>query len=66
MASIDCVARNYPRLPSFREWFPDEVLSPGQMLSLTTVTLLGCQIDQAGQIYDAMAERTLDVGTLLE
>jgi eukaryotic-like serine/threonine-protein kinase len=50
-------AADAARLPSFREWFPDEVLSPGQMLSLTTVTLLGCQIDQAGKIYDAMADQ---------
>ena len=50
-------AADAARLPSFREWFPDEVLSPGQMLSLTTVTLMGCQIANAREMYASMPDQ---------
>ncbi|MEQ1828207.1 MAG: DUF5939 domain-containing protein, partial [Pirellula sp.] len=45
------------RIPAFREWFPDEVLSPGQMLSLTTVTLMNCQIANVGELYAAQSDQ---------
>ena len=50
-------AADAARLPVFREWFPDEVLSPGQMVSLTTVTLLGCQIANAVQLYESLSDQ---------
>ncbi len=50
-------AADAARLPAFREWFPDEVLSPGQMVSLTTVTLLGCQIASAAELYSALSDQ---------
>ena len=50
-------AADAARLPAFREWFPDEVLSPGQMVSLTTVTLLGCQIANAVQLYATLSDQ---------
>jgi eukaryotic-like serine/threonine-protein kinase len=50
-------AADAARLPSFREWFPDEVLSPGQMVSLTTVTLLGCRIANARDVYANQADQ---------
>ncbi len=50
-------AADAAQLPAFREWFPDEVLSPGQMVSLTTVTLLGCQIANAVQLYASLSDQ---------
>ena len=50
-------AADAARLPVFREWFPDEVLSPGQLVSLTTVTLLGCQIADAVQLYATLSDQ---------
>lgn len=44
-------AADASRLPAFRQWFPNEVLSPGQMVSLTTVTLLACQIGAAESLF---------------
>ena len=46
-------------LALFRELFPGEVLSPGQLISLDTVTLLVTDLDRAGDLYadlgDALA-----------
>jgi serine/threonine protein kinase/class 3 adenylate cyclase len=50
-------AADAARLPAFREWFPDEVLSPGQMISLTTVTLLACRISNAYTLYTSLSEQ---------
>ena len=50
-------AADAARLPAFRDWFPDEVLSPGQMVSLTTVTLLGCKIANAVQLYASLSDQ---------
>lgn len=50
-------AADAARLPAFREWFPDEVLSPGQLVSLTTVTLLGIQIAEAGKLYAELSDQ---------
>jgi class 3 adenylate cyclase len=50
-------AADAARLPSFREWFPDEVLSPGQMVSLTTVTLMVSQIANANQLYATQSDQ---------
>ena len=50
-------AADAARLPVFREWFPDEVLSPGRMVSLTTVTLLGCQIANAVHLYASLSDQ---------
>ncbi len=38
-------------LALFRELFPGEVLSPGQLISLDTVTLVVTDLDQAGDLY---------------
>jgi serine/threonine protein kinase/class 3 adenylate cyclase len=38
-------------LALFRELFPGEVLSPGQLISLDTVTLLVTDLDHAGDLY---------------
>ena len=50
-------AADAARLPAFRDWFPDEVLSPGQMVSLTTVTLLGCKIANTIQLYASLSDQ---------
>jgi len=50
-------AADAARLTAFREWFPDEVLSPGQLVSLTTVTLLGCQIANAVQLFASLSDQ---------
>jgi serine/threonine protein kinase/class 3 adenylate cyclase len=44
------------RLPAFREWFPREVLSPGQMVSLTTVTLMGGRFSGVAQAYMSLGD----------
>ena len=38
-------------LALFRELFPGEVLSPGQLIGLDTVTLVVTDLDQAGDLY---------------
>jgi len=38
-------------LAIFRELFPGEVLSPGQLISLDTITLVVTDLDQAGDLY---------------
>ncbi len=49
-------AADASRIPEFRKWFPGEVLSPGRMVSLTTVTLLACRIDCAGKLLDSLGD----------
>jgi serine/threonine protein kinase/class 3 adenylate cyclase len=43
-------------LALFRELFPNEVLSPGQLASISTVTLLVTDLDQAGQLYEKLGD----------
>jgi serine/threonine protein kinase/class 3 adenylate cyclase len=43
-------------LPAFRELFPDEVLSPGQLATASTVTLLHIGIDDADGWFEAVGE----------
>ena len=50
-------AADAARLSSFREWFPEEVLSPGQLVSLTTVTLFACQIMNARELYAMQSDQ---------
>lgn len=38
-------------LPLFREMFPDQVLSPGQIVSVAHVTLLAAQVHGAEEVY---------------
>jgi eukaryotic-like serine/threonine-protein kinase len=52
-------------LAIFRELFPDEVLSPGQLINLDTVTLLMTDIDQAGDLYARLGDAKA-FGILLE
>ena len=40
----------------FRELFPGEVLSPGQLVSVATVTLLRTDLDLAGSIYESLGD----------
>ncbi len=49
-------AADASRLPAFRQWFPGEVLSPGQMVSLTTATLMACQISSAHAILEQLGD----------
>jgi serine/threonine protein kinase/class 3 adenylate cyclase len=40
----------------FRELFPGEVLSPGQLINLETVTLLVTDLEQAGDLYTRLGD----------
>lgn len=40
----------------FRELFPGEVLSPGQLVSVATVTLLTTELDQTTSLYEAWGD----------
>ena len=48
-------AADAAQIPAFRDWFPDEVLSPGQMVGLTNVTLFGCQLLDASRLYQELS-----------
>jgi serine/threonine protein kinase/class 3 adenylate cyclase len=43
-------------LALFRELFPDEVLSPGQLVSVSTITLLVTALEGAGQLYAKLGD----------
>ena len=43
-------------LAIFREMFPDQILSPGQIVSVTTVTLFLAQIHQAAALYEKLGD----------
>ncbi len=43
-------------LALFRELFPGEVLSPGQLISLDTVTLVVTDLDHAGDLYTELGD----------
>ena len=43
-------------LALFRELFPGEVLSPGQLISLDTVTLVVTDVDRAGDLYSDLGD----------
>jgi class 3 adenylate cyclase len=43
-------------LALFRELFPSEVLSPGQLVRVATVTLLVTALDQAGHLYQDLGD----------
>gem|GEM_PF-2952987 len=45
-------------LPLFRQLLPREVLSPGQMVSVATVTLLMAQLDCANRLYSTLGDGT--------
>jgi serine/threonine protein kinase/class 3 adenylate cyclase len=45
-------------LALFREMFPSQVLSPGQIVSVTTVTLFQSQIHQAAELYQNLGDGT--------
>jgi class 3 adenylate cyclase len=43
-------------LPLFRDLFPGEILSPGQLISVATVTLLVTRLDMAGNLYRELGD----------
>ena len=43
-------------LALFRELFPGEILSPGQMVNVATVTLMIVQLDQAAELYAELGD----------
>jgi serine/threonine protein kinase/class 3 adenylate cyclase len=43
-------------LALFRELFPTEVLSPGQLVTMATVTLLLTDLDQVDSLYDRLGD----------
>jgi serine/threonine protein kinase/class 3 adenylate cyclase len=43
-------------LALFRELFPGEVLAPGQLVSVATVTLLVTDLDRAGELYETLGD----------
>ena len=43
-------------LAIFRQLFPDEILSPGQLVSVANVTLLVTAVDQAHRLYDELGD----------
>jgi serine/threonine protein kinase/class 3 adenylate cyclase len=43
-------------LALFRELFPGEILSPGQLMSVATVTLLATGLDGAGELYRTLGD----------
>jgi eukaryotic-like serine/threonine-protein kinase len=61
------VARTAPRddaltaargasLALFRELFPDELLSPGQLISIATITFLVTDLDRASDLYEELGD----------
>lgn len=43
-------------MPLFRELFPDDVLAPGQIVSITSVTLLMADLSNASAMYDDLGD----------
>jgi class 3 adenylate cyclase len=43
-------------LAVFRELFPAEVLAPGRLVSISTVTLLTTALDRPGSLYDGLGD----------
>jgi serine/threonine protein kinase/class 3 adenylate cyclase len=43
-------------LPLFRELFPGEILSPGQLVSVATVTLLVTDVEHAADLYQQLGD----------
>jgi serine/threonine protein kinase/class 3 adenylate cyclase len=43
-------------LALFRELFPGEILAPGQLVSIATVTLLATALDQPGNLYEELGD----------
>jgi serine/threonine protein kinase/class 3 adenylate cyclase len=43
-------------LPLFRDLFPNDVLAPGQIVSITSVTLLLADLCNASELYDAIGD----------
>jgi len=43
-------------LALFRELFPGEILSPGQLVRVATVTLLATALDEAGNLYQDLGD----------
>lgn len=43
-------------IPAFREMFPNEVLAPGQMVSVTNITLLMTDICGANELYESLGD----------
>ena len=43
-------------LAIFRQLFPDEILSPGQLVSVADVTLLVTAVDQAHRLYEELGD----------
>ncbi|MEJ7593645.1 MAG: protein kinase [Planctomycetaceae bacterium] len=43
-------------MPIFREMFPNEVLAPGQIVSVTNITLLMAEICGANELYHALGD----------
>jgi eukaryotic-like serine/threonine-protein kinase len=43
-------------LAAFRDWFPGEVLSAGQLVGISTVTLLVAELDHAGNLYQQLGD----------
>ena len=49
-------------LALFRQLFPDEVLAPGQLVSVANITLLVTAVDQAHRLYETLGDaRTFSV-----
>jgi serine/threonine protein kinase/class 3 adenylate cyclase len=43
-------------LALFRQLFPDEILSPGQLVSVANITLLVTAVDQADRLYEELGD----------
>lgn len=43
-------------IPAFREMFPNEVLAPGQIVSVTNITLLMAEICGANELYESLGD----------
>jgi serine/threonine protein kinase/class 3 adenylate cyclase len=43
-------------LPLFRELLPGQVLSPGQMVSMATVTIVRVELDRAAELYGELGD----------
>lgn len=49
-------------LALFRQLFPDEILAPGQLVSVANVTLLVTSVDQAHRLYEELGDaRTFSI-----
>jgi serine/threonine protein kinase/class 3 adenylate cyclase len=54
--SMAVTAASAASIPTFREMFPNEILAPGQIVSVTNLTLLTAEVCGAGELYQRLGD----------